>query len=41
MALVQQSIWYGRKWSTTWPSVFDGFVYACLTAAVFGWLWPS
>jgi hypothetical protein len=21
-------------------SVFDGFVYACLTAAVFGWLWP-
>jgi hypothetical protein len=40
VALVQQSIWYGRNWGTTWKSVFDGFVYACLTAAVFGWLWP-
>jgi hypothetical protein len=40
IALVQQSIWYGRNWGTTWKSVFDGFVYACLTAGVFGWLWP-
>ena len=41
VALVQGSIWYGRSWTTTWKSVIDGFVYACLTAAVFGWLWPS
>ncbi len=41
IALVQHSIWYGRKWSTTWTSMFDGLVYACLTAGVFGWLWPS
>jgi hypothetical protein len=40
IALLQQSIWNGRKWSTTWKSVVDGFVHACLTAAVFGWLWP-
>jgi hypothetical protein len=41
IGLVQGSIWYGRKWSTTWKSAFDGLVYACLTAAVFGWLWPG
>ena len=40
LALLQHSIWYGRSWGTTWKSVFDGFVYACLTAAVFGQLWP-
>jgi hypothetical protein len=40
LALLQHSIWWGRSWGTTWKSVFDGFVYACLTAAVFGWLWP-
>jgi hypothetical protein len=39
--LVQGSIWYGRKWSTTWKSVFDGLVYGLLTGLVFGWLWPS
>jgi hypothetical protein len=41
VGLVQGSIWYGRKWGTTWKSVLDGFVYALLTGAVFGWLWPS
>jgi hypothetical protein len=40
LALLQHSIWWGRNWGTTWKSVFDGFVYACLTAGVFGWLWP-
>lgn len=39
-ALWQFSIWYGRKWSTTIKSTFDGFIYACLTAGTFGWLWP-
>lgn len=41
LALVQNSIWYYRKWSTTLKSVFDGFVYALVTAGAFGWLWPS
>jgi hypothetical protein len=40
LALLQHSIWWGRNWGTTWKSVLDGFVYACLTAAVFGQLWP-
>lgn len=39
-ALWQQSIWYGRPWSSTLKSSFDGLVYALLTAGVFGWLWP-
>jgi len=40
LALVQPSIWYGRNWGTTVKSMFDGLVYACLTAGTFGWLWP-
>ncbi len=34
------SIWFGRKWSSTVKSIFDGLVYALLTGGVFGWLWP-
>ena len=41
LALLQNSIWYKRAWSSTIKSVFDGFVYGLLTAGVFGWLWPS
>ena len=41
LALLQNSIWYKRDWSTTLKSMFDGFIYACLTAGIFGWLWPS
>jgi len=40
MALLQNSIWYKRAWWTTLKSVFDGLIYALLTAGVFGWLWP-
>ena len=41
LALVQNSIWYSRNWTATLKSVADGFVYALMTAGVFGWLWPS
>lgn len=41
LALLQNSIWYKRAWSSTIKSAFDGFVYGLLTAGVFGWLWPS
>jgi len=34
------SIWRGRKWSSTIKNIIDGFIYAMLTAGVFGWLWP-
>ena len=35
------SIWEGRGWGTTFKFFFDGLVYGCLTAGVFGWLWPK
>jgi hypothetical protein len=41
LALLQNSIWYKRSWSATLKSVFDGLVYALLTAGTFGWLWPN
>ncbi len=41
LALFQNSIWYKRAWSTTLKSIFDGLVYALLTAGTFGWLWPA
>jgi hypothetical protein len=41
LALAQASIWYRKSWSTTLKSMFDGLIYALLTAGVFGWLWPA
>ena len=41
LALVQNSIWYNRKWSTTFKSLFDAFIYGLVTAGAFGWLWPG
>ena len=40
LALLQNSIWYKRKWSTTFKTMFDGLIYALITAGTFGWLWP-
>jgi hypothetical protein len=40
LALVQNSIWYKRSWSTTCKDVLDGLVYGLLTGGTFGWLWP-
>jgi hypothetical protein len=39
-ALWQMQIWYSRSTGTTIKSTIDGLIYACLTAGVFGWLWP-
>ncbi len=36
----QDSIWYGRSWTTTAKNTLDALVYGLLTAGVFGWLWP-
>ncbi len=41
LALLQNSIWYKRNWCATLKSMFDGLVYALVTAGVFGWLWPA
>ena len=41
LAMAQQSIWWGKKWSATVKSMLDGLIYALLTAGIFGWLWPK
>lgn len=41
LALAQNSIWLGRKWSSTIKSMLDALAYAMLTAGTFGWLWPK
>lgn len=40
VALWHMSIWWSRSWSTTIKDTIDGIIYALVTAAVFGWLWP-
>jgi|SRR5712675_565979 len=41
VGLWPDSIWYKRKWSTTFKSTFDGLLYALATGAVFAVLWPK
>ena len=41
LALAQNSIWYHRNWAATLKSMFDGLIYALVTAGTFGWLWPA
>ncbi|MEZ4413725.1 MAG: hypothetical protein R2910_12125 [Gemmatimonadales bacterium] len=41
LALWQIQIWYHRALRTTVTATIDGLLYACLTAGVFGWLWPQ
>ncbi len=40
LALVQDSIWYRKSWSTTLKNLFDALLYGLLTGGTFGWLWP-
>jgi hypothetical protein len=40
LALLQNSIWYKHPWTATAKGVFDGLLYALITGATFGWLWP-
>ena len=35
------TIWYRRSVMTTIKHTFDGLLYGCVTAAVFGALWPE
>lgn len=38
VAYIQESIWFGRKWSMTLKTFVDALIYALLTGGVFGWL---
>jgi hypothetical protein len=37
---LSNGIWRGQPWGVTLKEVFDGLIYALLTAGTFGWLWP-
>lgn len=41
LAQWQESIWHGRRWSTTIKNNLDGLAYALVTGGTFGWLWPN
>ncbi len=36
-----ESIWMGRRWTTAFKHMFDGLLFALVTAGTFSWLWPS
>jgi len=40
-AYFSDAVWKMKPWTMTFKHVFDGLVYALLTAGVFGWLWPQ
>jgi hypothetical protein len=40
-AIPSDSIWMGKRWSSTLLYMFDGLIYAALTAGAFAWQWPE
>ena len=38
LAYLQESIWFGRPWSTTVKALVDALIYGALIGGVFGWL---
>ena len=38
MAYFQESIWFGRPWSTTVKALVDALIYGVLIGGIFGWL---
>jgi len=38
IALIPESIWFGRPWSITAKNLLDALIYGLLTGGVFGWL---
>lgn len=40
LALIHDSIWFGRPWGTTIKNLIDALLYGAATAAVFVWMWP-
>ncbi len=37
---MENSIWRGLPWRISFVKLIDGTIYTCITAGVFGWLWP-
>jgi len=40
-AIPSDSIWIGKRWSSTFVYMIDGLIYAALTAGAFAWMWPE
>jgi hypothetical protein len=38
---VPAAIWMGKPWPVAAKEMFDGLLYALVTAGTFGWLWPK
>lgn len=38
IAVIPESVWFGRPWSMTAKNLLDALIYAVLTGGVFGWL---
>jgi len=38
IAVIPESIWFGRPWTITAKNLLDALIYALLTGGVFGWL---
>jgi len=41
MGAVPMSIWYDRKWSTTFKTALDSLLYALATGWIFSMMWPK
>jgi len=41
MSSITEAIWFGRPWSAVFKTLFDAFIYACLTAGAFAWQFPT
>ena len=41
LAASVDSIWKGQPWGSTLKFMFDGLLYALVTAGAFGWKWPG
>ncbi|MGE0354599.1 MAG: hypothetical protein AB7I33_03995 [Gemmatimonadales bacterium] len=40
VSAISGGIWKAQPWSNVAKEVFDGLIYACVTAGAFGWRWP-
>ena len=38
IAIIPESVWFGRPWSMTFKNIVDALAYGLLTGGVFGWL---
>jgi hypothetical protein len=40
LSAMVDAIWKGQQWGSAFKFIFDGLLYALVTAGAFGWRWP-